>query len=293
VETRNDWLTRTLPTVALVAFLVVAFATEFTFAIDVLKLPSIIAAGVPIAIDCYVVAAFRAGRDVRLAMGVTGASLAAATGWHMATAPGTDDCRRGSPWAGLVLMLLVVVLWRVHVISHPPPIRSDPATAVEVRTETVTVTATRSVAYLPATYVRTVDPAGDRIRAADPRHDPIDRPGPALDRSPDPIDRPVPDPIRSDAPPRSGSPTPIGSGSGSADWTARSAIRSDDTTADRSDAAVLADFRLALAADPVPSVDSIRTHYRIAPKRARAMRDAIKTDRGQPATGGVEGDIGS
>jgi hypothetical protein len=291
VETRNDWLTRTLPTVALVAFLVVAFATEFTFAIDVLKLPPIIAAGVPIAIDCYVVAAFRAGRDVRLAMGVTGASLAAATGWHMATA-GTDDWPRFA-LAGLVLMLLVVVLWRVHVISHPAPIRSDPAPAIEVRTETVTVTATRSVAYLPATYVRTVErPA---IGSGPLIHGTIRPAARALPSIEAPIRSTarVPDPIRSDAPPRSGSPTPIGSGSGSADWTARSAIRSDDTTADRSDAAVLADFRLALAADPVPSVDSIRTHYRIAPKRARAMRDAIKTDRGQPATGGVEGDIGS
>lgn len=116
MTTRNDWLTRVLPTVALVAFLVVAATTEYSLAHDVMRLPWAIAAGVPVAIDCYVVAAFRAGRDVRLAMFVTAASLAAATGWHMATS-GTDDWARFA-LAGLVLMLLVVVLWRTHVIAH-------------------------------------------------------------------------------------------------------------------------------------------------------------------------------
>jgi hypothetical protein len=263
---RNDWLTRTLPTVALVAFLVVAATTEFSLAHDVMKLNVVIAAGVPIAVDCYVVAAFRAGRDVKLAMVVTAASLAAATGWHMATSGTNDWARFGL--AGLVLMLLVIVLWRVHVITaHDDPVGSvaESSPLVQVRTETITVTATRSVAYLPATYVRTIQ--SDRIGS--------DRPAIAsTSTTPRSIAAVTgSDRIRSDPDPAWIGRTRIGSGSAATDGD------------------LLADLRAAIrAADPIPTATSIREHYRIAPHRARSLRDHLKTDRDQPG-GVVEGKI--
>lgn len=295
METRSDWLTRWLPMVALVAFLVVAATTEYTLAHDVMKLHWSIAAGVPVAIDCYVVAAFRSGRDVPAAMVIMAVSLAAATGSHMA-----EQTKVALPaWAtvtvtGVMLLILVVVLWRVHVITEPAAVPEGPAPAgpvgpvVQVRTETITVTATRSVAYLPATYVRTIGsgPVQDPIGPGQIGSDRILPAAEAPIRSTARVD-PIDPPIRST--PRSGSPDPARSGS--APWSRRSRIGSDDP-ARSDDAALLADFRRALAADPIPAVDAIRGHYRIAPARARALRDAIKDDRRQRAAGGVEGDLG-
>ncbi len=263
-----------------------------------MKLHWSIAAGVPIAIDCYVVAAFRSSRDVPAAMTIMALSLAAATGSHMA-----EQSNVALPaWAtvavtGVMLLILVVVLWRVHVITHdgdpvaaPAPPAPDP-TLVQVRTETVTVTATRSVAYLPATYVRTIAEPRSAIGEAPTRRAIGDR------RSDRVIAADATSPIRSTSP--IGEPAPPRSGNGERrtgrppipqPWVDRSAIASG-AGGSRSSDDLVADLLAAVRpGEPEPTASAIQAHYGIG-TRAREVRDAFKATRARQGTGGVEGDL--
>lgn len=103
----------------------------------------------------------------------------------------------------------------------------------------------------------------------------------------------VPDPIDPIGSTRSApiDPSPMGGRSDRStrpdrpDWTTRSAI-DPGTASSRPIDSLLDDLREAVApTDPIPSAESIRTHYRIGPTKARALRDALQTDRSQPGTG--------
>lgn len=111
---------RTIPMVALVAVIVITASSEWALARTVLALPPAVAWAVPVAIDSYVVAALRTGRDVGAAMSVMAGALCASTAAHLFAA----DLPEGeklpvevtAPTAAVIMAVLVVVAWRVHVL---------------------------------------------------------------------------------------------------------------------------------------------------------------------------------
>ena len=77
---------RLLPAITLAAVLTITASAEYELARTVLALAPGIAWALPVAIDSYVLTAFRSGRDVRPALAVMAGALAAAMGAHLATA---------------------------------------------------------------------------------------------------------------------------------------------------------------------------------------------------------------
>jgi hypothetical protein len=74
---------RALPALTLAAVLTITASTEYGLARTVLALPPAIAWALPVAIDSYVLAALRSGRDVPAALAVMAGALTAATGAHL------------------------------------------------------------------------------------------------------------------------------------------------------------------------------------------------------------------
>lgn len=109
---------RFLPALTLVAVLTITASAEFELARTVLDLPPYIAWALPVAVDSYVLAALRSGRDVVPALAVMAGSLAASMGAHLASAS-NDGPLPGhvvAPAATAIMTVLVAVAWRVHVL---------------------------------------------------------------------------------------------------------------------------------------------------------------------------------
>jgi hypothetical protein len=123
---------RFLPALTLVAVLTITASAEFELARTVLDLPPYIAWALPVAVDSYVLAALRSGRDVVPALAVMAGSLAASMGAHLAAVNG-DGSLPGhvvAPAATGIMTVLVAVAWRVHVLIEyamtPDPVTSEP-----------------------------------------------------------------------------------------------------------------------------------------------------------------------
>jgi hypothetical protein len=121
---QRAWWLRLLPTVSLIAVVTLTSTSEWHLARTVLDLPPAVAWSVPVAIDAYVIAAFRSGRDIGPAIAVMAGALAAATGSHLAAQQypgGVLPVTITAPTAAVIMAVLVAVAWRVHVlIDHPP-----------------------------------------------------------------------------------------------------------------------------------------------------------------------------
>lgn len=120
---------RVLGWLSMLAVITVTASTEFGLARDVLALHPALCVAVPIAIDSYVVASLATRRDVVPALAVMGASLLAAMGAHMALAAGALDPRVRALTAATFMIVLVVVMYRVHVLVHPQHAASAPDSA--------------------------------------------------------------------------------------------------------------------------------------------------------------------
>jgi hypothetical protein len=109
---------RFLPALTLLAVLTITASAEFELARTVLDLPPYIAWALPVAVDSYVLAALRSGRDVVPALAVMAGSLAASMGAHLAaaSAEGPLPGHVVAPAATGIMTVLVVVAWRVHVL---------------------------------------------------------------------------------------------------------------------------------------------------------------------------------
>lgn len=135
---RRRPLVRFLPPVTLLAVLTITASSEYELARTVLDLHPAIAWALPVAIDSYVLAALRSGRDVAAALTVMGGALATAMGAHLLDAQHSAlPAPVLAPVATAIMVILVVVAWRVHVlIEHPtapgvpdtPPGEYTPAT---------------------------------------------------------------------------------------------------------------------------------------------------------------------
>lgn len=116
---------RALPALTLLAVMTITASAEYELARTVLALPPAIAWALPVAIDSYVLAALRSGRDVRAAIAVMAGSLFASMGAHLAAAGhgGALPTRVAAPSAAVIMTVLVVVAWRVHVVllDHGQP----------------------------------------------------------------------------------------------------------------------------------------------------------------------------
>ncbi len=114
---------RLLPALTLAAVLTITASAEYELARTVLALPPGIAWALPVAIDSYVLTAFRSGRDVRPALAVMAGALTAAMGAHLVTAdrPSGEALPVAvtAPAATGIMIVLVVVAWRVHVLIDP------------------------------------------------------------------------------------------------------------------------------------------------------------------------------
>jgi hypothetical protein len=133
-ERRPARWVRALPALTLAAVLTITASTEYGLARTVLALPPAIAWALPVAIDSYVLAALRSGRDVPAALAVMAGALAAATGAHLftVTLPAGQSLPPtvSGPVATAIMTVLVVVAWRVHVLIEPPaadPSQGEPA----------------------------------------------------------------------------------------------------------------------------------------------------------------------
>jgi hypothetical protein len=129
------WL-RWLPALTLVAVLTITASAEFELARTVLHLPPQIAWALPVAVDSYVLAALRSGRDVLPALTVMAGALAASMGAHLAdtTTDGPLPAHVVAPAATAIMTALVIVAWRVHVLIphrrvHPETAAPDDAPA--------------------------------------------------------------------------------------------------------------------------------------------------------------------
>jgi hypothetical protein len=114
---------RLLPALTLAAVLTITASAEYELARTVLALPPGIAWALPVAIDSYVLTAFRSGRDVRPARAVMAGALTAAMGAHLVTAGRPSGHALPvvvtAPAATGIMIVLVVVAWRVHVLIDP------------------------------------------------------------------------------------------------------------------------------------------------------------------------------
>jgi hypothetical protein len=150
------WL-RVLPTLSLIAVVTLTSTSEWHLARTVLDLPPAVAWSVPVAIDAYVIAAFRSGRDIPAAIAVMAGALTAATGSHLAARQYPGDrlpITATAPTAAVIMAVLVVVAWRVHVlIDHPRhrPVPSAEGTTADTPAPVTTVSGTRSATPALAT----------------------------------------------------------------------------------------------------------------------------------------------
>jgi hypothetical protein len=242
----GGWL-RYLPALTLAAVLTITASAEFRLAHQMLGLPPHIAWALPLAIDSYVYAALRSGRDIAAALTVMSGSLAAYTGAHLAAVHtgGPLPAAVAAPAATVIMTVLVIVAWRVHVLIDrlsPVPVPDDadtppaPAGTPETPARSGTGTGTPS---------RASTGTGARSRSSTP-----DTPGsPTTTR------------------PAAGDLSPVG------------AVPADAGLATRDQAivaAVLADLTSSggSAAD-MPSVRALRRAHAIGQKRATRIRQAI------------------
>ncbi len=132
---RARWV-RALPALTLAAVLTITASTEYGLARTVLALPPAIAWALPVAIDSYVLAALRSGRDVPAALAVMAGALTAATGAHLftVTLPAGQSLPPtvSGPAATAIMTVLVVVAWRVHVLIEPPAADPSPGAPASV-----------------------------------------------------------------------------------------------------------------------------------------------------------------
>ena len=151
---------RLLPALTLAAVLTITASSEYELARTVLAQPPAIAWALPVAIDTYVLTAFRFGRDVRPALAVMAGALTAAMGAHLTTAlqPGHAlPVTVEAPAATAIMTVLVVVAWRVHVLiehatlsSAPEPADAGGATSGRVPTQPELPPAAVASAVTPA-----------------------------------------------------------------------------------------------------------------------------------------------
>jgi len=131
-----------LTTVALVAVLAILAHAEYEFGVNVLGLPGVqvgpvvvsLALAVPAAIDSYVIAALRAGRDVAYALTLT--ALSVATGTATAIAEPAREVQLVA--AALFGAVISVVLWRVHELEHAEHRTADQVTALQAEVSAAT-----------------------------------------------------------------------------------------------------------------------------------------------------------
>ena len=174
-------LIRYLPALTLTAVLTITATAEFELARTVLALPPHIAWALPVAVDSYVLAAMRSGRDIPAALIVMAGALGASMGSHLAAVEhgGKLPPHVVAPAATGIMTVLVVVAWRVHVLIGHGPTASPPPVST-------------------AAYGPVARPVG----------------APALDPEPQPIEQPKSLPARSEpteapeveAPSRTGKP---------------------------------------------------------------------------------------
>jgi hypothetical protein len=142
---------RFLPALTLVAVLTITASAEFELARTVLDLPPYIAWALPVAVDSYVLAALRSGRDVVPALAVMAGSLAASMWAHVAAAS-SDGPLPGhvvAPAATGIMTVLVVVAWRVHVLIEyalAPALHSGP----DARTGTASTGTPAPITLVPS-----------------------------------------------------------------------------------------------------------------------------------------------
>lgn len=169
----SRWL-RVLPALTLAAVLTITASTEFTLARDVLALPPAIAWALPVAIDSYVLAALRSGRDVPAAIAVMAGALTAAMGAHLAAPDGQPLPPTIRVLAATGIMtVLVVVAWRVHVLIDDHADDAHDATlagTAEPRTDTAAATpgTTATAAPVTASVVAVAGGRGVAAPAASP-----------------------------------------------------------------------------------------------------------------------------
>jgi hypothetical protein len=156
-------LLRHLPTVTLVAVLIITATAEFDLARQVLALPSHIAWALPLAIDSYVYAAMRSGRDIASALTVMAGSLAAYTAAHLAAVHtgGPLPAAVLAPSATVIMTVLVVVAWRVHVLIHR--MHHDPGARASAPADTAASTPHPSTASTGTPHPGTPDAAGTPV----------------------------------------------------------------------------------------------------------------------------------
>ena len=119
---KQGWARVRLTTVAQVAVLALLSHAEYAFGVNVLGLPGThlgpvplsLALAVPLAVDTYVIAALRAGRDVVYAMSLIALSVAAGTITAIAQPPQAVQLVAAAGFGAV----MSVVLWRVHALDH-------------------------------------------------------------------------------------------------------------------------------------------------------------------------------
>ncbi|MFD0394344.1 hypothetical protein ACFQ3Z_26555 [Streptomyces nogalater] len=128
-QERSEKLTKKLPTFALFAAIGLTASGEWSLAVLV-GFPLLVAPLLPIAIDVYVIAAFRRHRDTFTAISLM---VIANVLVHLAEAglfgvTGTGDNVRPTWWlVALVVSIGPFVLWRVHALRDHPATAAAPA----------------------------------------------------------------------------------------------------------------------------------------------------------------------
>jgi hypothetical protein len=162
---------RWLPALTLVAVLTITASSEFELARTVLRLDASVAWALPVAIDTYVLAALRTGRDVLGALLVMGGTLGTAMAAHLITAQGDLPAFGQAVAATVIMVVLVVVAWRVHVLIEPlADDRHRDSTGTQDPTVTVTESMTQpAIEASPVTVTQvTDDPAVIATQAVTP-----------------------------------------------------------------------------------------------------------------------------
>jgi hypothetical protein len=132
---RRDWTFRLLTAVSIVSALVLTAQAEWTLA-GAVGWDVHVAWAWPAALDTYVLAAFRAGRDRAWALALMATSVASAHAVAVAFPAGL-------PWqiAGAVSTIPPLVAWRVHELGRtravPPAVKRSKRTSAEERTAPV------------------------------------------------------------------------------------------------------------------------------------------------------------
>ncbi len=160
---RGEKLTKKLPTFALFAAIGLTASGEWSLAVLV-GFPLLVAPLLPIAIDVYVIAAFRRHRDTFTAISLM---VIANVLVHLAEAglfgvTGTGDNVRPTWWlVALVVSIGPFVLWRVHALRDHPATAAAPATPPAPEEQAAPVAPTAAPPALPpGTGTGEVPPTG-------------------------------------------------------------------------------------------------------------------------------------